>query len=305
MNINFKQIEAFVWVADLKSFRRAAERLNTTQPNISTRVVKLEQSLGIKLMERDAGSVRLTAKGKQMLVAARQILHSAESFVDAAGQASQIASTIRIGVTEMVANTWLRQFLRSVKEQFPDLNIELTVDLSTNLKPQLFSRAIDIAFQNGPFARTTSGSEDLGRFPFIWVGSPDLEIFNLDQPSKEDMQALPILAHSREAKQFPEIEAHFGGENGRNTSLISSSSISSCIHMAIERMGITAVPAAMAQRYLEDGQLKIINYSWLPEPLEFLARYDAIATPAVVAELAKLARDIVLNYPKGDAQKNK
>ncbi len=288
-----------MWVADLQSFRRAADRLNTTQPNISTRLIKLEQALGVKLMERDAGSVRLTAKGKQMLEAARQILRAAEYFVDTAGRASQTASTIKLGVTEMIANTWLRQFLRAVKEQFPYLNIELVVDLSTNLKPQLFSRSIDIAFQNGPFVRATSGSEDLGRFPFIWVGSPELNITELDQPSKQDMQTFPILAHSREAKQYPEIEAHFGGKKGRNTNLISSSSISSCIHMAIERMGITAVPAAMVQRYLEDGQLSVIHYTWVPEPLEFLARYDASATPAVVADMARLAKDIALNYPKG------
>lgn len=49
--INLKQIEAFVQVADLGSFRRAADRLNTTQPNISTRIQALETQLGLSLME--------------------------------------------------------------------------------------------------------------------------------------------------------------------------------------------------------------------------------------------------------------
>jgi len=77
MNINFKQIEAFVWVADLGSFRHAAERLNTTQPNISTRISNLEEMIGAKVMERDAGSVRLTAKGRELLEEARHIIRSA------------------------------------------------------------------------------------------------------------------------------------------------------------------------------------------------------------------------------------
>lgn len=303
MNINFKQIEAFVWVADLQSFRRAAERLNTTQPNISTRVVNLEQALGITLMERNAGSVRLTAKGREMLEEARNILRAAEGFVDTAGRSSQVASTIKLGVTEMIANTWLQDFLRAVKDQYPNLNIELTVDLSANLKSELFSRSIDIAFQNGPFARTTSGSQDLGKFPFVWVGSPDLQITQMKTPTRQDMLAVPILAHSRNAKQFPEIEAHFGGGGGnrktQKAKLIAASSISPCIHMAIERMGITVMPAAMARRYLIDGQLSLINYPWVPEPLEFLARYDAKATPAVVGEIAQLASTIALNHPKG------
>ncbi|MCJ8308144.1 MAG: LysR family transcriptional regulator [Hyphomicrobiales bacterium] len=298
MNINFKQIEAFVWVADLRSFRRAADRLNTTQPNISTRVSNLEDTLGIKLMERDAGSVRLTSKGKQMLEEARNILRSAERFIDTAGRASQVAGTIKIGVTEMIANTWLRLFLRAVKEQYPQLSIELVVDLSANLKPQLHSRAIDIAFQNGPFRRKTSGSEDLGRFPFIWVGSPELPITGMKSPSKADMQAMPILAHSRDAVQYSEMESHFGSATGGSTKLTSSSSISPCLHMAIEGMGITVLPAAMAQPYIADGRLKVIDYAWVPKPLEFLARYDASTASATVGKIALLARDIAQQYPK-------
>ena len=299
MNINFKQIEAFVWVADLQSFRRAAERLNTTQPNISTRVSNLEDMLGIKLMERDAGSVRLTSKGKQMLEEARNILRSAEKFIDTAGRTSLVSSTIKVGVTEMIANTWLRLFLRAVKERYPQLNIELIVDLSANLKPQLHSHAIDIAFQNGPFRRTTSGSEDLGRFPFIWVGSPELAITKMQSPSKDDMRALPILAHSRDARQYSEMESHFGDSRGGTTKLTSSSSISPCLNMAIEGMGITVLPAAMARPYIADGRLKMINYDWVPEPLEFLARYDATTASATVEKIAILARDIALEYPKG------
>lgn len=298
MNINFKQIEAFVWVADLQSFRRAAERLNTTQPNISARVSNLEDMLGIKLMDRDAGSVRLTSKGKQMLDEARNILRSAEKFIDAAGRASQVPSTIKVGVTEMIANTWLRLFLRAVKDLYPNLNIELVVDLSANLKPQLHSRAIDIAFQNGPFRRTTTGSEDLGRFPFVWVGSPDLPITRMTNPTKEDMQALPILAHSRDARQYSEMETHFGASKRGTTKLTSSSSISPCLHMAMEGMGITVLPAAMARPYIADGRLKEIKYAWVPEPLEFLARYDAATASATVERIAALARDIAQEYPK-------
>ena len=305
MKINFKQIEAFVWVTDLQSFRRAAERLNTTQPNISARIVNLEQALGITLMERDAGSVRLTAKGNEMLTEARRILRATEKFIDTAGRASQVASTIKLGVTEMIANTWLQQFLRAVRERYPNLNIELTVDLSANLKTELFSRSIDIAFQNGPFARTTSGQEDLGKFPFVWVGSPDLPVTKMQAPTMQDMLSVPILAHSRSAKQFPEIEAHFNGKGGKHekcAKLVASSSISPCIHMAIERMGITAIPAAMACKYLDEGQLALINYHWVPEPLEFLARYDANATPAVVANIARLASEIALQHPEAIQQ---
>ena len=54
MNLTLKQLQAFVRVADLGSFRKAAERLNTTQPNISSRIAALEDTLDTKLLYRDA-----------------------------------------------------------------------------------------------------------------------------------------------------------------------------------------------------------------------------------------------------------
>ena len=80
MKLSLKQLEAFVWVADLGSFRKAADRLNTTQPNISSRIATLETLLGQTTMERDAGSVRLTSKGTQLLIHARKVLRAVDDL---------------------------------------------------------------------------------------------------------------------------------------------------------------------------------------------------------------------------------
>ena len=298
MNINFKQIEAFIRVADLGSFKRAAERLNTTQPNISTRISNLEEAIGVKLMERDAGSVRLTARGSELVVQARQIIRSAESFVEAAGHKHLVESTIKLGVTEMIVNTWLPAFFRSVRENYPKLKIELTVDMSVNLKPALHARTLDMAFQNGPFLQQMSGSKKLGRYPYVWVGAPALKITRARKPDINAMLAQPILSHGRETDQYQQIEAHFNQSAGKHPNIVVSSNISPCIHMAIQGMGISALPAAMARSYIADGSLKQIKYPWVPKPLEFLARYDAKTASAVVADLAALAREISQSYPK-------
>lgn len=297
VKINIKQIEAFIWVADLGSFRHAAERLNTTQPNISTRISNLEELVGVRLMERSAGSVRLTAKGRELVEQGRQVIRSMESFVEVAGLGHLTESTIKLGVTEMIVNTWLPEFFKRVSENYPNLNIELTVDMSVNLKPALHSRSIDMAFQNGPFHRQMSGSEKLGRFPYVWVGAPSVKITRARKPDLDAMLAQPILSHGRETDQYQQIEAHFS-RAVRHPNIVVSSNMAPCIYMAIQGMGISALPAAMARPYIADGSLKKVNYSWVPKPLEFLARYDAQTSSAVVADLAVLAREIANGYPK-------
>ncbi len=137
MNLTLKQLEAFVWVCDLGSFRRAAERLNTTQPNVSSRIAALERIVGARLMQRDAGSVRITSKGRALLQYARDVLRSADQFVDVAGRASLTEGVLKLGVTELIVDTWLRNFLRLVKQEFPHVTVELTVDLSVRISESL------------------------------------------------------------------------------------------------------------------------------------------------------------------------
>jgi DNA-binding transcriptional LysR family regulator len=64
--MNLKRLETFMWVATLGSFRKTADRMYTTQPTISARIVALEEELGGKLIERDSSPVSLTFKGQQV-----------------------------------------------------------------------------------------------------------------------------------------------------------------------------------------------------------------------------------------------
>lgn len=279
-------------MADLGSFRRAAERLCTTQPNISTRIITLEQTLDVVLMERDAGSVRLTSKGHELLDHARQVLRSSEQFMEAAGTAALYEGVLKLGVTEMIVHTWLREFLKTLKHQFPNVLVELTVDLSANLKKELFSRSIDLALQSGPFERQTSGCEKLGTYHWSWVASPELGLPIHTLLKSTDLLAHPILTHARDTKPYAEVASHFRKQHRLPTRLVPSSNLAACLHMSVDGMGIAALPAVMVQDYLSSGQLQLINYPWTPGSLEFQARYDADRSPVFVAHAAELAKQL-------------
>ena len=296
MNFSLKQLEAFVWVADLGSFRKAADRLNTTQPNISSRISALENALNVSLMERDAGSVRLTTKGQELLKHAREVLQKSDALVIAADQSSLYDGTLRLGVTEMIVHTWLRDFLKALKDDYPNIAVELRVDLSVNLKKELFSRTIDLAFQNGPFERQTSGSEDLGSYPWIWVAAPSLGFETEKRASLSSLVEYPILTHSRDTKPYGDVEEHFASKRNIKPRLVPSSNLASCLHMTVDGLGVATLPAAMVRKELKSGELVEINYGWSPEPLSFLARYDAGKSPHYVDVAAKLAHKIAFEF---------
>jgi len=293
MRFNLKQLEAFVWVADLQSFRRAAERLNTTQPNISARIAGLEQALGATLMTRDAGSVRLTGKGQDLLAHARRVLDATDALIVAADQKALIEGTLRLGVTEMIVHTWLRAYLRRLKEVYPRLTVELTVDFSVNLEKGLAERTLDLALQNEPFSRLATGQIEIGAYELVWVASPALGLPAVQ--TIETIAAQPILTHARDTRLYEEIAAHFGSRRHLASRLVPSTNLAACQTMTIDGMGVAALPLAMVAPDLKAGSLMLLQYDWVPEPLHFFARYDAERAPRVVADAANLAVQIALD----------
>jgi DNA-binding transcriptional LysR family regulator len=294
MRLNLKQLEAFVWVADLQSFRRAAERLNTTQPNISARIAGLEKALGTTLMTRDAGSVRLTGKGQELLAHARRVLDASDALIVAADQKALIEGTLRLGVTEMIVHTWMRDYLRRLKEVYPRLAVELTVDFSVNLEKGLAERTLDLALQNEPFSRLATGQLEIGTFDLIWVAAPHLGLAAAQTTETLAMQ--PILTHARDTRLYEEVAAHFGARRDLAPRLVPSSDLAACQTMAIDGMGVAVLPVAMVEDDLRSGALMQLNYDWAPEPLHFFARYDEERAARFVAEAATIAVEVAKDH---------
>lgn len=299
MNISLKQLETFIWVADLGSFRKAAERLNTTQPNISSRISALEQQLNTVVMERDAGSVRLTPRGQALLLRARDVLRSMEQFVEAAGESMQIEGVLRLGVTEMIVHTWLRDFLRVHQQNNPQITVELTVDLSVNLEQELSKRAIDIAFQSGPFSTQSSGEVSLGSYPVSWVASPKTGLQAKQRLTITDLADLPILTHARNTVPYREVAQHFSAHPELAARIIPSSNLSACLHMALDGMGVAALLRPMVERELKNGELIELNYPWTPQNLSFYARFDEQKCSAMVKRASSTAAQVANNYLTG------
>lgn len=273
--LNIKQLEALVWVAELGSFRKAAHHLGTTQPNISSRIAGLEKTLGVVLMQRDAGSVELTVKGREILTVARNVLREVEQIIDIAGRRDLLADRLRLSVTELVACTWLHSYLRSIKGLFPALNVELTVDLSRNLDSELRSNQLDLTIQSAPLASAASGLIELGKFPYVWVATPQLAGVLAGPVSVEDLLPHSVLTHARHTQAYVELVDHANATGLPTTRFVSSNSLASCVQMAADGMGVTLLPKALIEEELDRGDLTEVDVNWKPAPLRFAARYHS------------------------------
>lgn len=285
--ISLKQLQAFAKVAELSSFRRAAELLHTTQPNISQRITTLEGLLGVKLFHRDGAHVQLTDKGIQLLPHARHILGGLEQFIAQAQAGHLHEGVLRLGVTELIVHRWLAAFLQAFKSAFPNIVVELQVDISANLSPLLHDRQLDLTFQSGPFLRSLSGQMALGAYEMCWVASPALGLGGR-KVSLADFTTIPVMSHARGTKPFAQISEHLAANGVNHIRLSPSSNMIACLEMAISQLGVACLPYVLVAEKVAMGALELVDYEWVPDPLSFAARYHDDDSALYIKEAAKL-----------------
>ena len=295
-SITLKQLETFIWVAALGNFRKTAERLFTTQPAISSRIANLEDTLGVRLFERDTGSIRLTSKGQELLPYAEQVLRATDLFREKAGNNVALSGILRLGVSETIVQTWLPAFLASVHEHYPDIDVELSVDVTTNLRNELVNRSLDLAFLLGPVSEYNIENFELISYPLVWAASPGLDIPVDRVLSREEMAAFPLLTYARNTRPYEEISQTFKNVSDHPARLFPSSSLSACLRMTLDSIGVGSLPRPMIAGELKEGRLVEISCEWTPTELGFTASYPTNPYNPLAQVVVKNAQAAAADY---------
>ncbi|HEV7439704.1 MAG TPA: LysR family transcriptional regulator [Methylobacterium sp.] len=139
--IDLDTVQAFVWVADLGSFTRAAETLDTSQAAISLKLKRLEDRLGCRLLERTPRHVRLSPQGESFLAPARDLLAAHERALS--GIAPAPSRRLVLGISDHVAGPELPGLVARLAAIDPGLVIEVRIAASRELGPAFDRGEVD------------------------------------------------------------------------------------------------------------------------------------------------------------------
>jgi len=162
-------VRAFVLTADLQSFTRAAEALNSTQSAISLKLRQLEKQLGRRLLERTPRKVRLSAEGAVFLDSARNLLGAHEQAIASFDVARR---RLVIGVSHLIVGSELPSLLRRMSDHDPHLLIELRVAGSRDIAQAFERNELDAALIVEPRGRHPNG-DILFVEQFGWIATAD------------------------------------------------------------------------------------------------------------------------------------
>lgn len=134
MNFDLTDLRAFVAVADLGSFRAAAEALHLTQPALSRRVDKLEQALGFRLFDRTTRKVELNAMGRSFLPRSRHVLNELDgALLGMADLSDRLRGQVSIACVPSTVAAFVADTLREFHQRYPRIRVRLIDDSATEI----------------------------------------------------------------------------------------------------------------------------------------------------------------------------
>src|SRR6185436_14225091 len=191
------QIRTFVTVAEHGNLTKAALLLHVTQPAVSGHLKSLEETLNLKLFERSATGVTLTRAGQALLPKAQAILGAAGEFRNLAQDLrGQLTGKARVGTILDPPFIRLGQFMSSILDLYPWLEIELQHGISTWAIEHVSDGSLDAAFCMGHVGGARIQAENLTEMAYRVVAPPAWKE-KIERAELADIAAMPWIRAPR------------------------------------------------------------------------------------------------------------
>lgn len=167
-DIKLKDLKYLVAVADTRHFGRAADRCFVSQPTLSAQLKKLEDYLGVQLIERQPKRVLLTPAGEQIVARARRVIEASDEIVDIAStHRDPLAGRLRIAFLPTIGPYLLPQIMPRLRKSLPRLDLMLYEYQTATMLERLHAGDIDVGILALPVELDGLDSRRLYDEPFV------------------------------------------------------------------------------------------------------------------------------------------
>lgn len=243
--MELRHLRYFVAVAEEGSLLTAAQhRLNTSQPSLSRQIRDLETEVGVRLLDRQARGVTLTAAGKVFLDHARLALLQAEAAVENARLAEQPNKKVfAMGFLAGQEVVWLPQALRILREEAPDVELTVCSQSSPDLANGLMLGKLDVAFLR-PEAQTVGLSfRFLAKEPLIAVLPADHRLTSSKKIRPHELAREIFISSARTSPVLKSVVLDYAQKLGITLKPeYEAENLSSAMSLVASTGGVTLIP---------------------------------------------------------------
>ncbi|WP_213948588.1 DNA-binding transcriptional regulator OxyR [Luteibacter sp. dw_328] len=293
--MNLRDLSYLVALAEHRHFGRAAEASFVSQPTLSTQIRKLEDELGVALVERTPRKVLLTETGREIARRARGVLSQVDEIKSIAQRTRDPESgTIRLGIFPTLGPYLLPHVIPHLRQRFPRLELLLREEKTEQILGMLREGTLDAGILALPMHDDSLHVEFLFEEPFVLAVPDNHPLAGRQSLKMEDLadQNLLLLEDGHCLRDQALEVCHLAGA-GEKTGF-RATSLETLRQMVSANVGITLMPIlAVKPPVAQSGNVRLIEFE-SPAPSRRIAmvwRKSSAMTPFFTA-LAEVIRDV-------------
>ena len=294
--MNIRDLKYLVAVAEHQHFGRAAEACFVSQPTLSTQLKKLEQTLGVTLIERTNRRVMLSPEGEQIVAQAQRILVEVNSLTAMSEQLRDpLGGEVRMGMIPTIAPYLLPKILAPLTAEFPNLNIQLTEGQTGQITRMLKHGDLDAVLLALPLQEENIKEFELYTEPFLFAVAADHPKARLKSVSTDDLQDEEVLlledGHCLRDQALAVCQSHRGIESTSD----SATSLETLRQLVAANRGITLMPELAVPAKLDhDAGVRYLPFIGdVPSRTLGLCWRSSSTRSSLLADLAQSLRQLL------------
>jgi DNA-binding transcriptional LysR family regulator len=288
MDLNVRHVRAFVAVAQLKSFTRAATALNLSQPALTVQIRKLEEALRSRLLDRTSRSVEITRIGREVLPLLQRTLQDLDAVIaDAHAKSAGRGGTVRVASLPSFAASVLPEVILACRKRNPGLGFVIRDAVASQVMRLVRSEEAELGITGGQV--TDRDLEVLHEFEdrLCLVCPAAHPIARKRRIGLADLAQLPLVLTDPGTSVRAMVEGAFLGIGCRPVVACEATYMMTAVAMVRAGLGVTILPASAREIRAERGlRTRPIDDPSLIRKLAIIKRTGRTLTPACQAFLS-------------------
>ncbi len=261
--MNFKQLEAFIWVAELQSFTRAARQLYMSQPAVSFQIKALEEDLQVALFQRGDKKVMLTEAGRLLYPEAKQMIRHYNRIKAGLDDLKGLKTGhLVVGASTIPGEYLLPLMIGGFKEKYPGIQVVLKVAGSGQVSRWIREREVDLGITGATLEGEGIECQQWLRDQLILIVHPSHPWANLDTVTLDDFKNESMILREQGSGTRRSLEQRLGEKGVALDKIPHTMELGStrAVITAVEaNLGVSIVSKYAVKETLELGRVKEVQ----------------------------------------------
>ncbi|MEE1496679.1 MAG: LysR family transcriptional regulator [Clostridium sp.] len=258
--MEFREIATFLQAAQLKSFSKAAKKLNYSQGTVTIQIKSLEEELGVRLFDRIGKQISLTSRGEQFYQYAVTLMKNMEEIKCSLSDSRELTGSLALGTIESLCSSLLPPILSEYHRRFPKVNVSVVIDSPRVLLDRLNDNSLDIVYfldkriSDPRWIKVLEEPEDI-----VFAASSLHPLAGRSGLKLDEIISHPFLLTEKAASYRHILDQYLAAYGKQIRPFLEIGNTDFIVHMLRENAGVSLLPFFSVRRDIEKGRLAALD----------------------------------------------